>query len=156
MWMEGGPPDPGCVPMPATKACITPCNNSKGRPAWQEITNYETQFLATRVCSVWGAFYKTECPLARSSYFGRCWPADWPPYGHWFDSNVGRPCSTGLVPRSSNNQFAQHIHIIIAICHPIYFLPLWFRLNGKVWQDQGSRIQMLGGGLKTQAFHPHV
>jgi hypothetical protein len=121
---------------------------------------------------VWRTFHKTECPLARSSYFGRCWPADWPPYGHWFDSNVWRPGSTGLVPRfnsnvghlgstglvprSSNNQFVQHIHIIIAICHPVYFLPLWLRLIGKVWQDQGSRIRMLGSGLKTQAFHPHV
>jgi hypothetical protein len=31
-----------------------------------------------------------------------------------------------------NHQFVQQIHIVIAICHPIYFLPLWLRLRGKV------------------------
>jgi hypothetical protein len=65
---------------------------------------------------VWGAFHKTECPLARSSYFGRCWPADWPPYGHWFDSNVGRPGSAGA------KVFQQSPNISITINLPNIFI----------------------------------
>jgi hypothetical protein len=64
--------------------------------------------------------------IGSTPMLGALAPLDW---CERFDSNVGHP---ELVPRSSNNQFEQHIHIIIAICHPIYFLPLWLRLRGKV------------------------
>jgi len=137
--MEVGPPDPGCVPMPAVKACITPCNKKRQASMTGNYKIMKHNFLHHG--SAWCGGHSTKqnahlpgyhtladvgqhiglnMVIGSTPMLGTLAPLDW------------RQGLQTITKHIHNHQFVQHIHIVIAICHPIYFLPLWLRLCGKV------------------------